>query len=240
MLKLEGVAVLVGAYGSGKTEVAVNLALAFNSAGRRVRLADLDLVNPYFRSREVREDLVAAGIDVVLPPERYLNADLPILSPAVAGMIRGPADISIVDVGGDAVGARVLAALAGAFENTPATLIQVVNPYRPFTRTPEGCRRVQREIETAAGLRIGAIIGNANMLQETTPEHIFEGYDFVKQLGAALELPLLCVTADASLSDALDAQRFDCPVLWLRRRLVPPWLESGDPPAAGAGLFKGK
>ncbi|HSM74885.1 MAG TPA: cobalamin biosynthesis protein CbiA, partial [Desulfobacterales bacterium] len=132
-LNLKGVIIIVGNYGSGKSEVAVNLAVHNRRAGRSVRIADLDLVNPYFRTREARRPLAALGIEVILPPERYLHADLPILDPAVAGAVLAPGDITILDMGGDGVGATVLAALADAFRNRPPRMLQVVNPYRPFT-----------------------------------------------------------------------------------------------------------
>ena len=89
-IDFDGIVILVGNYGSGKTEVAVNLAAHQRKGGRAVQIADLDLVNPYFRAREARIVLEAMGIDVVLPPDRYMQADLPILSPKVSGMIRNP------------------------------------------------------------------------------------------------------------------------------------------------------
>ena len=95
---LGGTVVIVGNYGSGKTEVAINLAIDRKRSGVDVRLADLDLVNPYFRSREMREPLNQMGIDVVLPAEKLIHADLPILSPEVSGAIGNPRGMTILDV----------------------------------------------------------------------------------------------------------------------------------------------
>ena len=130
---LTGLIIIVGNYGSGKTEVAINLAIDQKNEKRRVRIADLDLVNPYFRTREARRLLEARGIEVLLPPEKLLQADLPILIPQVAGLVRAPGDLSILDVGGSDSGASVLAVLKQAFHNGtgPVTMIQVVNPFRP-------------------------------------------------------------------------------------------------------------
>ena len=89
-IDLTGIVVIVGNYGSGKTEVCINLAVHRKRAGIEVRIADLDLVNPYFRTREAKAPLANLGIEVVLPPEQYLQADLPILSALVSGMIRKP------------------------------------------------------------------------------------------------------------------------------------------------------
>ena len=104
-VELNGIAIIVGDYGSGKTEVSINLALERKQAGVDVRVADLDLVNPYFRTREARHQLQSRGVDLVLPPAAYLHADLPILSPAIAGLLRNPSPLTILDVGGDDVGA---------------------------------------------------------------------------------------------------------------------------------------
>ena len=134
-IDLEGIVVVVGNYGSGKTEVTVNLAVHRLQAGIDVRIADLDLVNLYFRSREVRGTLGQMGIEVVMPPERYVHADLPILSPKVAGMIRQPSQLTLLDVGGDEVGATVLSSLFEPLHDQPVQMLQVVNPYRPYTDT---------------------------------------------------------------------------------------------------------
>ncbi len=108
-IDLDGIVVIVGNYGSGKTEISINLAANRKREGLEVRIADLDLVNPYFRTREARVPLSEMGIDVVLPPKQYLKADLPILSPKIAGMIRQPSQLTLLDVGGNDVGATVLA-----------------------------------------------------------------------------------------------------------------------------------
>jgi Mrp family chromosome partitioning ATPase len=88
---LSGIVIVVGNYGSGKTEVAINLAVHQHRLGTKVRMADLDLVNPYFRTREARTSLNALGIEVILPPEQLMQADLPILMPQVAGLSGPPA-----------------------------------------------------------------------------------------------------------------------------------------------------
>ena len=159
MEKLKGIVVVVGNYGSGKTEVSINLAVNRKRAGIDVRIADLDLVNPYFRTREARKPLAKLGIEVVMPAEKYLKADLPILSPVVAGLIRRPSQLTLIDAGGNDVGATVLASLADAFRKTSVQMLQVVNPYRPFTETIEGCLKMRDEIEKTSKMTISGIIG---------------------------------------------------------------------------------
>ena len=240
-IQLQGILVIVGNYGSGKTEVAINLAVERRNAGFDVRIADLDLVNPYFRTREARKALRDLGIDVVLPPEQYMHADLPILTPAVAGMIRDPAPVTILDAGGDDVGATVLAALADALKDRAVRMLQVVNPFRPFTDTVEGCGRIRREIEAASRLPVRGIIGNANLIDETAPETITEGYDFCARLAEASGLPLEFVTAPADLIPEVDAGRIGCPILPIHRQLVPPWRSAGRlDSGAGDGFAAGK
>ncbi len=227
-ISLTGIVGIVGNYGSGKTEVSVNLAVDRKQAGLDVSLADLDLVNPYFRSREARTQLDKLGIEVVLPSEQYLQADLPILSPVVAGLIKKKEGVVLLDVGGDDAGAMVLAALGDAFQNVPVQLIQVVNPMRPQTATIDGCLKIRKEIETAANLTITGLIGNANLITETGVEDIYRGYDFVAELSRESGLPLEFVTVARELRPAVDLKRFACPVLTIVRQLVPPWLKAGN------------
>jgi hypothetical protein len=222
-LRLEGIVVIVGNYGSGKSEVAVNLALHHRQAGMQVRLADLDLVNPYFRSREAAAQLTKLGIDLVLPPRAYVQSELPVLSPAVAGLIRRPGDLAILDAGGDSVGAMVLAALGDAFAKGRCRVLQVVNPLRPATATPAGCRKIRREIEASANLKVTGLAGNANLIDETTAREIIEGYAFMQTLAAESGLPLAFITVAEELRPQVDDSMFDCPVLTIRRQLVPPW-----------------
>ena len=225
-LALEGIVVIVGNYGSGKSEVAVNLALHHRRRGRAVRIADLDLVNPYFRSREAERQMTSLGIEVVLPPRAYVQSELPVLTPMAGGLIRRPGDLAILDVGGNNVGAMVLAALGDAFAGRSCRVLQVVNPHRPETATRAGCERIRRSIEAAARLPVTDWVGNANLIDETTPGAIVEGYAFMTGLAAASGLPLAFVTVPEALLPEVDTGAFDCPVLPIRRQLVPPWKKA--------------
>jgi len=223
---LSGIVVIVGAYGSGKTEVAINLAVHMRGEGSAVRLADLDLVNPYFRTREARHALTRLGIDVVLPPVEYMHADLPILAPQVAGMLRQPAQLTLLDAGGDDVGATVLAALADAFKGHAVQVLQVVNPFRPYTDTVEGCLKMRAAIEAKSKMRVTGIVGNANMMEATGVAEIYQGYDFSDRVAAAGKIPLAFVTVPTALLTRLDKKRIQCPILAIKRQLVPPWIQA--------------
>lgn len=222
-IHLRGIVILVGNFGSGKTEVAINLAVNGRREGLNVRIADLDLVTRYFRTREVRRFLPNLGIEVVVPAEKYLHADLPILSPAIAGMIRRPGQLTLLDAGGDDIGATVLATLADFLKDKSVHMLQVVNPFRPFTDTVKGCLKIRDEIEKASKMTITGIVGNANLIDETTIEDIYGGYDFVSELSRESGLPLMFITAAVELLPKIDMKRFSCPVLPIRRQLVLPW-----------------
>jgi hypothetical protein len=224
-IRLEGIVVMVGNYGSGKTETAVNLALHSRRLGMDVRIADLDLVNPYFRTREARGILVAEGVDVVLPEARYMHADLPILTPAVAGMIRQPSELVILDAGGDDAGVTVLASLNHLLRDKTVTMLQVINPFRPFTETVEGCMRIRDEIQVSSRLTVTGLVCNANLIHATTLETLYDGYQLVKQVSERTGLDLVFATAETRFLNDLDLARFHCPILPIARKLVPPWIK---------------
>ena len=225
-LELSGIVIIVGAYGSGKTEVAINLAVHMHAKGTAVRLADLDLVNPYFRTREARHALNRLGVDVVLPPVQYMQADLPILTPEVSGMLRNPSGLTLLDEGGDDVGATVLAALADPMQGKALQVLQVINPNRPYTDTVSGCLKIREAIEARARMTITGIIGNANFMEETTEQDILAGYVFSKNVTEAGNIPLVFITTPAALLLRLDQKDIHCPVLALKRQLVPPWKQA--------------
>ena len=235
-IDVTGIVIIVGNYGSGKTEVSINLAAMMSRKGVEVRVADLDLVNPYFRTREAKESLSRLGVEVVLPPDEYLRADLPILSPMVAGMIRQPSQLTLLDVGGDGVGATVLAALADPLRGKEPHVIQVVNPFRPFMDSVEGCLKMRDEIEKASKLTVSGIIGNANLIDETTVENVYWGHDFVTKLSREAGLKLEFVAVAKELLPRIDVERLACPVLPINRQLVPPWKKAVGLPRTGPRL----
>jgi hypothetical protein len=235
-IDLSGIVIIVGNYGSGKTEVAVNLAMHHRCGGTRVRIADLDLVNPYFRTREARTALKAMGVEVVLPPEHLMQADLPILMPQVAGLLRSTGGLTLLDAGGDEAGATVLAAMADVFneKDQRVQMLQVVNPFRPSTDTVDGCLKMRRAIETRARRTVTRWVGNAHMLDDTTVEHLYQGGAFMASLEEADVVPVAFVTAPHHLVPELNMDRKRYPVLPIHRQLVPPWRKAEKPPGVRA------
>ena len=218
----ERIVLIVGNYGSGKTEVAVNLAIRL-AAQQDVSVADLDIVNPYFRCREARQEMESFGIRVINPEGDFHAADLPIILPEIRGAVLEGTGRLIFDVGGDDAGARVLSSLADLFAGKSYTMLQVLNAKRPFTETVEGCLRIKSEIEAASRLRITGLVSNTHLMEETDAATILAGLRLARQVGQAADLPVAFVTADENLPGGFDAPKAGCPVLWIRRRMLPPW-----------------
>ncbi len=222
---------IVGNYGSGKTEVAVNLAFHFMEAGRPVTIADLDVVNPYFRCREPREMMRRSGIRVVIPPEQHQFADLPIVVPEIKGMIEGDQEnnhVSIFDVGGDDVGATVLASFSEALADRPYDLFQVINGKRPFTDSVEGCLKMKRDIEGRSGMRVTGLISNTHLMDETTPEIVIEGWELTRAVSRESGVPVAFVSVAARLSAASVFKEISAPILFIERIMLPPWLQGAQ------------
>ena len=219
--------VIVGSYGSGKTEVAVNLALRLTDSGRRVQIADLDIVNPYFRCREALTEMEERGIRVVVPGGDLFWADLPVVLPEIKGMLEGERDQVVLDVGGDDAGARLLSVYAGLLERSGYGMLQVVNANRPFTGTVEGCLKMKGEIEASSQLRVTGIISNTHLMDETTVDMLQVGYELALGFSSTAGIPVEMVTVSEDLLPSTGAGQFDCPVLPIRRRMVPPWRRSG-------------
>jgi hypothetical protein len=228
-LPIKNVILFTGNFGSGKTEVAVNYALWLANEGLKVQIADLDLVNPYFRTREARKYLESLGVKVIAPADEYQSADLPILLPQVKGLIEHPDNISILDVGGDNVGATVLAALTPSFQNANYEMIFVVNRNRPFTETVKGCLQIISEIETASRLKVTALAGNTHLMDETTPETVEYGLELTTGVAEALHLPVLFISIEKSILNSLNNKFIPYPILPLERLLLPPWKQKSGP-----------
>ena len=225
---------IVGSYGSGKTELSVNLSLQLAASGRRVQIADLDIVNPYFRCREARDLMEAHGIRVVVPPGAQVFADLPIILPEIRGMLR-PQDgaVTILDVGGDDVGARALASFRTSVADGEYELWQVINAKRPFTDTVDGCVRMMRALEDSSRWKITGLLVNSHLIDETTTDTVLEGWRLAAAVRTRTGLPIRLVAAMAHLADAPELAVVDAPILRLHRHMLPPWLQARA--AAGAG-----
>jgi hypothetical protein len=219
--------VIVGGFGSGKSEVSVNLARYLMATGTRpVTLADLDIVNPYFRSREAATALAALGIRSIAPSGAYATADLPIIIPEVKSAIQQPEGRLILDVGGDDTGATVLSSLSDAFTPDGYDLLFTLNAYRPFTSDVKGTLKIMGEIEKAGGLKFTGLISNSHLIEQTTTAEVLHGIDLARQVSEQTGLPILFVSAVDSVLSQLDARQIPYPVLAINRSLLKPWERS--------------
>ena len=195
------VTLFAGHYGSGKTNIAVNYALYLRSLGKRVAVADLDIVNPYFRTKDSQGDLEAAGIRLVSPQFANSNVDLPALPAEAYGLVEDRSEYAILDIGGDDRGAYALGRYVPFLkEENDYQMAFVANPYRPLTATPQEALEVMREIEEAGHLPFTAIVNNANLGPETTAETVLRALPYMEELSRISGLPVWMTTAEETVA----------------------------------------
>ncbi|MBE6960628.1 MAG: MinD/ParA family protein [Ruminococcaceae bacterium] len=193
-----------GHYGSGKTNIAVNYALALAKEGKKVCIADLDIVNPYFRTKDSAAILEQAGVELISPQFANTNVDLPALPAEAYKLVTDHKTYAIMDIGGDDRGAYALGRYVPAIlEENNYRMVFVANCYRPLTRTPEESVEVMAEIEAACGLKFTDIINNSNLGSETTPETVMASIEYIKKLSQITGLPVFATTAEAAVAEKL-------------------------------------
>ena len=182
--------IIIGHYGSGKTEFAVNYAVKMKEIYENVSIADLDIVNPYFRSREKREFFEGIGVKVYDSSIRNTSLDIPALPAEMTGVILNQNIKSIIDVGGDPVGARVLSRYSEQIKNVEYDMFFVINGNRPETSTVEGVLKYLQLIEATSRLKITGLINNTHLLKETTAEDVEFGHELTKKVSWEIDIPI--------------------------------------------------
>ena len=196
-----------GHYGSGKTNIAVNYALHLAGEGKQVCIADLDIVNPYFRTADSAAVLEKAGITVISPQFANSNVDLPALPAEAYRLVADKGSYAVMDIGGDDRGAYALGRYAPAIlEENNYCMAFVANPYRPLTRTPEEAFGIMKEIEAACGIPFTHIVNNANLGWETTVDDVLGAIPYMEELSRLSGLPLWLHTAQTQVAQALDGK----------------------------------
>jgi len=197
--------IFAGHYGSGKTNIAVNYALQL-AKEHPVCIADLDIVNPYFRTADSADELKAAGIDLICSAFANSNVDLPALPAEAYRPVQDKTTYAVIDVGGDDRGAYALGRYVPALlEENNYRMVFVANCYRPLTRTVDEAMEVMREIEAACGLSFTDLVNNANLGNETTAQTVLDSLSFMNELSAASGLPVLMHTVRHDLADEVAA-----------------------------------
>ena len=202
------VSLFCGHYGSGKTNIAVNYAMELKKLGLPVAIADMDVVNPYFRTKDSEKELGDAGVDVISLPFANTSVDLPALPGELYGLVQQKSRYAVLDVGGDDRGAFALGRYAPyILEENDYAMFFVANFYRPLTQTAEEAYEIMKEIEAACKIPFTAIINNSNLGEETTPEAIEKTAKEAEALSKISGLPIAYVTVSESTADKIEAKR---------------------------------
>ena len=208
------ITLFAGHYGSGKTNIALNYARMLKRAGEKVAIADLDIVNPYFRTKDSAADLAAEGIDLVVSDFANSNVDFPAL-PKEIYALTAPIEQSeqsndrtiphvVIDVGGDDRGALALGRYVpdikaeGDYE-----MLAVVNAARPLTRTAQDAVEVLREIEAACALPFTGIVNNTNLGPQTTAETVLGSKSYADEIAALMKIPVRFTCATETIAAEL-------------------------------------
>ena len=213
--------IITGHYGSGKTEYAVNLARSMADTMENVVLADLDIVNPYFRSYEQTKMLEDAGVKVIVTSCGGV-ADIPALNPAVMSVFQDQKWNGVLDIGGDPIGARVLARFAHQIHEGEYDLLFVLNANRPETKDVDCALQYMRGIEAECRLKVTGIVNNTHLCAETTVEEIFKGAALAQALSEKTGLPIVHHAVQRKFVDAVKDQLSE-PVLPMNIYMKKPW-----------------
>ena len=218
--------IIAGHYGSGKTEFSINFARYLLNRGRSVTLADLDIVNPYFRSREKAEELAACGIHVV--SNNYENdnlVDAPAISCEVQSLFLDRHKDGVVDLGGDAVGATVLRCYRELIRKNKYELWFVINANRYMTPDADAVCKYMDEIRCACGLDFTGLVNNTHLLHETSVEDVQKGDVFAKEVSNRTKLPVKFTCCPAALRAEIEALGVVGEVMDMKVNLRPDWLQ---------------
>jgi hypothetical protein len=204
MINFKRITILSGHYGSGKTNIAVNLALDLKKVYNKVAIADIDIVNPYFRTKDSEDQLKNAGIRLICSEYANSNVDIPALPQDMYSVTDDKSVHAILDVGGDERGALALGRLVPKIkEENDYDMFYVINKFRPLTRDIPSAKEVFDEIENACKLKFTGIINNSNLGRETTAEDVISSVEFAENLAKTLNLPLIFTSVSENMYDEL-------------------------------------
>lgn len=198
--------VFIGMFGSGKTEVALNLALKLKENNEKVAIADVDTISPYFRTRDEKSNLESKGIEVITPPVKYMYADVPIISPRIGGYINNPEFKTVLDVGGNDDGAIVLGSLNNFIKKADVATYFVVNTKRPFTDTKEKIVEHIKRLSVKARVNVDYIVANPNVMDDTTQEIVDEGEKILSSVSEEMGIPIVFTAIDEGISERINTK----------------------------------
>lgn len=215
--------ILTGNYGSGKTEIALNLAI-FCAEKLNTTLVDLDIVNPYFRSGEKADEMKAAGVRMLMPTYAMTTVDIPALPAEIQSVFEVPSDRVIFDVGGDDTGAAALGRFYPSFMRfrDETKMIFVINCMRPLTQNADEIIDLANRIQNRGRLKIDMLINNTNLADRTEPEMIENGEKITLECAQRMGIT---DAMTAGKEEILQRCRLHTPVLKIRRYMKPEWME---------------
>ena len=207
MYPLKRLTILCGHYGSGKTNVAVNIAAELKKSRDTVTVADLDIVNPYFRTKDSAAFFEEQGIRLICSAYANSNVDIPALPQEMYALTDDRSMTAVLDIGGDDRGALVLGRLAPRIllEND-YEMLMVINCYRPLTRDAASTMEVLREIEYAGGIRFTGLVNNSNLGAMTTAEDILASRDYAEEVSGLSGLPIVMTSVRQDLYSAVEGK----------------------------------
>ncbi|HHW30833.1 MAG TPA: hypothetical protein GXX20_04035 [Clostridiaceae bacterium] len=182
--------IFTGHFGSGKTEISVNYAIKLQESGNKTAIVDLDIVNPYFRTADVKEQLEKMGIWVITPLYANTNVDVPALPPEINTLFEKKEYKVVLDVGGDDDGARVLSRYREQILNDDYEMFFVISARRPMTDTREKILEMIADIEASSRIKVTRLINNTNLLGDTGIKDIIEGHKLVEEVSSILNIPI--------------------------------------------------
>ncbi|MCQ2485615.1 MAG: hypothetical protein MJ168_09820 [Clostridia bacterium] len=198
------VTLFAGHYGSGKTNIAVNYAFKIKADGHETVIADMDIVNPYFRTKDSEKELNEAGIRLISSEYASSNVDLPSLPQDLYNVIDDKSNYEVLDIGGDDRGAYALGRYAESIlKENDYEMFMVINKFRPLTKDVESTLEVMNEIQTACGMKFTAIVNNSNLGDETTAEDVLGSLSYADDVSKATGLPVKMTTVDMKLYNEL-------------------------------------
>lgn len=201
------ITLLCGHYGSGKTNVALNMAYGISEKHNEVAIADLDIVNPYFRTKDSAEELEKKGIKLIVSEYAGTNVDIPALPAEMYSLTDNKNIKAVIDVGGDDRGALALGRISPSIkEENDYEMLLVINKFRPLTPDAESTVEVMREIEQAGGLKFTGIVNNSNLGELTTLEDVLESVEYANNVAKLTGLPIKCTTVKQELYTELEGK----------------------------------
>lgn len=214
--------VFTGHFGSGKTEISINYALKLANEGKKVCIADLDVVNPYFCTRDEKEFLESQGIRLIATPKEYANAELGTIPLNTLAVFNDKSYEAVLDVGGDDQGAVAIGQYNKYFMEEEYDMYFVVNTTRPFTKDADGVIQFIKEIEGASRLKVKYLVNNANLSYETKIEDIVYGQKVVKEVSNRTGLPISFTAVREDLVDKA-SKEIDGEIFPIKIFMLPPW-----------------